>query len=255
MKRRKTSIIILSFCILFSLASFLSSKVNSVGTPFLPPSFNNLMGTDYLGRDLFSRTSRAGFFTLIISGLSLIWPIIGGLLLGGYTGLSQNKLSFWIMRFIDVLIPIPSIILAMLILMNQDRNLILVSLSVGIPQIPFFARQIRSFAMPARGKEYIDAAILFGSSPYRIIVKHIFPNIRTEIFALIVTTYSWVLINLTTLDFIGFLNDSEIFTWGGMIGKGRLYLNTAPWIVIFPALMIILTIIGTNNLLGTDEAR
>lgn len=217
-------------------------------SPFSPPSANHPFGTDQLGRDVWARTWEAGRLTLTISLIGTALAITIGLIIGTFSGYSGRRMDFILMRGVDVMLPIPSILLTMILLMAFSFSPAGIGVAVGLPLVPFFARQIRAFVLPLREKEFVRAAEIYGGGTWHILRQHIMLNISQEVGALAVTTFTWAMLNLSALDFMGLLGNTSIYTWGKMLNEGRLYLSAAPWLVFFPALILTGVVYGANRL-------
>lgn len=211
-------------------------------------SFVHPLGTDQLGQDIFSRLiygSRIsliiGFSTVAISGT--IGVILG--LVSGYFGRAVDAL---IMRFVEIQLAFPFILLALLVmaLFGQGlRNLIIVLSLTGWAT---YARVIRAETMAALGRPYVEAARTLGSSNVRIIVRHILPNVFAPVIVIATFSVALMIIQEAALSFLGLGVPPNVPSWGGMLADGRNYLTVAWWMGTLPGIAILLVVLGINLL-------
>ena len=213
----------------------------------LPPSAAHLLGTDHLGRDVFARAVYGARISLIV-GLSVaVVSIAIGLAIGLAAGY-WRRFDAVVMRFMDGLMAIPSILLAIALVSLNRASVGIVIVAITIPEVPRIVRLVRSVVLTVREMPYIEAAVSGGSPARKIILRHILPN---TIAPLIVQgtyiTASAILVE-AGLSFLGAGVPPEIPTWGNMIAGSRLYVGRAPWTIFAPGVLLALVILAVNLL-------
>ena len=210
-----------------------------------PPSGAHILGTDNYGRDLLSRIFNGARYTLLAAVVSVVVGLVVGAPLGVVCGYFGRKVDMIIMRFVDILLAFPPLILAMAIVSGLGPSLLNAAVAIGISYIPLFARMARSRAITVKNMEYVQSAIALGSSRLRIILTDVLPNSLTPLIvqATIYTGYGilWV----ASLSFIGLGAKLPTPEWGLMIAEGRQYIVSGEWwMTVFPGLFIMLGVIG-----------
>ncbi|MCD5978386.1 ABC transporter permease [Pseudomonas quasicaspiana] len=217
-----------------------------------PPSADFWLGTDAYGRDLFSRIVYGAQVSLMVGiGVTVLSILIGlplGLLAGYFRGLDAV-----LMRVMDGLMAIPGVLLAIAIVSLSSAGIWTVMIAIMIPEIPQVVRLVRSRVLSAREEPYVEAAVLMGTSTFRILLRHLMP---TTVAPLIVQgTYICASAILTEaiLSFLGAGIGTEIPSWGNIISEGRVYFQLKPSLVLWAGLALSLCILSIN-LLG-DSVR
>lgn len=218
-----------------------------------PPSLAHLFGTDYFGRDVFSVVVHGSRDSLLIGMASVL---IGGLLgsalgaLAGYRGGFTDKL---IMRFIEVLMTIPGILLALAIAASLGPSLFNIILAVSLASIPRYARVLRAQIMSIKERPYIMAAHATGTAEVSIFFHHILPNAWSPLLVMATIGLGTSILVGAGLSFLGLGVIKEIPDWGTLLSQGRGYVTVAWWMSTFPGLVITLLVVAVN-LLG-DRLR
>lgn len=206
------------------------------------------LGTDVLGRDIFSRIIYGARWTFLVSfsaaAISTVVGTLAGLAAGYYGGTVDGVIS----RLMDMQLAFPVILLALGVLAVAGPSLINMILVLGFVDWARYARVVRAATLSQRQNDYVEAARALGANPVRIAFSHILPNILSSV--LVMTTFSMALLLLTesALSFLGLGVAPPAATWGSMIGSGRDYLYQAWWIATMPGVMITLMVLAINFL-------
>jgi len=209
----------------------------------IPPSTEHWLGTDELGRDIFSRLIFGARISLGV-GLSMIIGIPIGLF-AGYLG---GRFDLVIMRIVEVLMAFPRILLAILIVTILGPGLRNMVIAVGVWTIPVFARLVRSKAISLREEEFAKAAEALGNSLLRIVFKHILPNCLGPIFVTATLSIASAILTEAGLSFLGLGVPPGTPSWGLMLSSARKFLRSQPYMATFPGLAIALTVLSFNFL-------
>ena len=216
-----------------------------------PPSGSHLLGTDRYGRDLFSRII-IGAQTTVFSALALVAGItIVGTVIGVICGYVGGWIDSLIMRISDIFLAFPEMVFAIAGVLNG--GIWSAAIAVGLIAWPRYARVARSQVLAMKNHQYMNAAKLMGTRWYKVILKHIMPNILGPIVVTAALDVGAMIMNLAGLSYLGLGVVPPTPEWGSMMSEGRSMLQTSPWIVLAPGLAIFITVI-IFNLLG-DTVR
>jgi len=213
------------------------------------PSAAYPMGTDFMGRDLFSRVVYGARTSLAVAfGATLL-----GVLFGVLIGLASGYLGGWVdlttQRFIDMLQALPTLILAMAMAAALGPSLVNTIIAIAIPKLPSIARVIRANTLSLREMPFVEAARAMGMSEMRIALRHILPNTLAPLIVLATAGLGTAILVEASLSFLGLGVPEPHPSWGRMLSESAAeYVRTAPWLVIFPGVAITLAVFGTNLL-------
>lgn len=218
-----------------------------------PPSGSHLLGTDRYGRDLFSRII-IGAQTTVFSALALVAGItIVGTVIGVICGYVGGWIDSLIMRISDIFLAFSEMVFAIAIAGVLNGGIWSAAIAVGLIAWPRYARVARSQVLAMKNHQYMNAAKLMGTRWYKVILKHIMPNILGPIVVTAALDVGAMIMNLAGLSYLGLGVVPPTPEWGSMMSEGRSMLQTSPWIVLAPGLAIFITVI-IFNLLG-DTVR
>lgn len=215
---------------------------------FIPPGASHPMGTDYLGRDIATRLMVGGRLSLSIGLLAVAIGLLIGVPLALISGYFGGWPDLIIQRITDVLLSFPSILLALGLVAVLGVGLQNVVVAVGISTVPQFVRVARSAVLTVKNHVYVEAARATGASHSRILFRHLLPNILAPIIVQATLGIGLAILNAAGLGFLGLGVQSPQAEWGTMLGEGRNYIFSAPYMTTFPGLAIFLAVLAFNLL-------
>ncbi|KMK77828.1 diguanylate cyclase [Alkalihalobacillus pseudalcaliphilus] len=213
---------------------------------FQGPSAEHWFGTDDKGRDILSRILDGTRLSLFIGISATFLGAVTGVILGILSGYYGRWLDSLIMRLCDVLLAFPGILLALAIISILGPSTMNVIIAVAFYAIPSFARIVRGSTLGVKKLEYIDAIKAVGATDFRIIFKHILPNIMSPIIVQTTLYIASAIITSSALSFLGLGTTPPDIEWGRMLSEGRSYIAQAPHITLFPGIAIVMVVIGFN---------
>jgi peptide/nickel transport system permease protein len=239
-------LLVLFSAVLFPDGGETMSLADRLNPPF--ESWSNIFGTDPLGRDILARVIVGGKISFMVG----ITAAIGSVIIGTFFGLVAGYYSGWwnvfLMRFADVQLALPFILLAMTVIAifgpGLDRMIILMIVSQWVQ----YARLVRGLVLSLREREYVLAARSYGLPDRKILFGHILPNVLGPIIILMTLNVATNILLESSLTFLGLGIDPLTPSWGGILADGRGYVQTAWWVTVFPGLAIMLTVLGLNLL-------
>jgi peptide/nickel transport system permease protein len=215
------------------------------------PSAHHLFGTDNYGRDLWTRVLYGSPTTIKATLIALGIALVAGLGLGILSGFLGGLVDGVLMRFIDVLLAIPGLLLALSIVTALGYGTMPVAVAVGVGIIPGFARTTRAEVLRVKTLPYIEAARAGGASWGRVLLRHILPNSWGPVAVLAVLDGGVAIIAIASLSFLGFGAAPPAAEWGTLIANGRDYLVTAWWLSLLPGLFVAVLVLSLNHISKT----
>jgi ABC-type dipeptide/oligopeptide/nickel transport system permease subunit len=217
-----------------------------VGMRLSAPGAEHLFGTDIHGRDLFSRVIAGGRYSISLGLATVLLSLTLGGLVGVALAFASGKIDDWGCRFLDVLLAFPAIILAIMVVSVLGVGLVNCVIAVAIAGVPRFARVVRGAALVVREQPYVEAARALGASDWRIMRRHLLPNVTSTLVVLGTLDLGNAILSTATLSFLGLGAQPPTPEWGTMLAGGREFMRYAPWTMIFPGLALFLIVMSVN---------
>ncbi len=247
--------LITTFIIIAILAPLISPHGASEvfpGSLRLPPFWSEggstefLLGTDDLGRDVLSRLIYGARVSLFVGVSIVIISTLVGTTLGLVSGYFGGKVDSVIMRFIDILMAYPSILLAIIVVSVIGPGMTNAIIAVAIVNIPSFTRLVRANVLEVKERQFVQASKTFGAGPIRIMVKEILPNCMATLIVQTTLGLSEGILSTAALGFLGLGVQPPTPEWGIMLSDARPYIESSPWLVTLPGLCILAVVLGLN---------
>jgi len=213
---------------------------------FGPPNFAHLFGSDQLGRDVLSRVIWGSRVSLGVGFSSVLITIVIGTAIGIAAGYGGGWIDGALMRLVDVVISIPVFMLLLTIVAIYGSNVALLITFIGLSAFPGAARIVRAEVLSLMPREFITASRVIGSSPWRIMVRHILPNLVPIIVVSATLRVGAAILTEAGLSYFGLGVPPPAPTWGGMVADGRTSLDLAWWVSTFPGIALLVVVIATN---------
>jgi ABC-type dipeptide/oligopeptide/nickel transport system permease subunit len=226
----------------FAHTSPLTNGDNSLAMP----SAAHLFGTDQLGRDIYSRVIYGAQPVLEASLGGVLLATLAGVAIGLIGGTAPRVLSIVVMRIVDVLLALPVLLIALILIATIGAGVKSIIFALGVAYTPGFARVVEASVRKLRSIEYVQAAKMFGSSGVRTAVRHLLPNLVTEVVVMVSSAVGWAVLTATTLSFLGLGVQLPNPDWGSDLAAGATSLSTAWWLSTFPGIAITVTILVAN---------
>jgi oligopeptide transport system permease protein len=211
-----------------------------------PPGAEHLLGTDILGRDLFTRILYGGRVSFAVGLCATLVSVIIGVAWGAVAGWNGGKTDIIMMRFVDIAYAFPFTIFVIILMVFFERSLLLLFIAIGAVEWLTMARIVRSQVMALKHQEFVDAAIGLGLRPHQILIRHIFPNIIGPVIVYTTLTVPAIMLLEAFLSYLGLGVQPPSSSWGILIREGTESMETYPWLLIFPAAVLSLTLFSLN---------
>lgn len=215
---------------------------------FIPPGAEHWFGTDQLGRDIFSRVLDGTKISLFVGLAAVAISLSAGVILGSLAGYFGGKLDTVIMRVMDMMLAIPSILLAIAFMAALGKGIDKAVIAIGLVSIPEYARIVRGSFLSIKEQDFVQAAKVIGNRHRRIIFRHILPNVISLIVVRATLGISTAVLDTAALGFLGLGVQPPFAEWGDMLGRARGFIFTAPYTLIFPGIAITVTVLAFNLL-------
>ncbi len=214
----------------------------------LPPGGAHVLGTDELGRDLVSRIVYGSRVSLQVGIIATVISAFVGIALGALAGYMGGKTDYVIQAAVDISWAFPTVLMAIFMVAVLGPGLVNVMIAVGLVYWGGYARVVRGQILSLREWDFVMAARCLGASPSRIITRHMLPNVIAPVIVMSSLMMGDAILIEATLSFLGMGAQPPVPSWGSILASGRAHMALAPWVMIFPGLAIMLTVLGFNLL-------
>jgi len=218
----------------------------NISQRLLPPSGENIFGTDQFGRDMFARIIHGARISLSLGLITISASLTVGAIIGSISGYYGGKIDGFFMRIMDVILAVPNILMAISIVAALGPGLGNLLIAMSVAQVPTFARVVRASIMPILGQEFIEAAKACGTKDSRIIFRHILPNAIGPIIVQATLGMATTILAISAMSFVGLGIEPPTPEWGAMLSEGRVHMRNYPHLVIIPGIAIVFAVMGLN---------
>lgn len=212
------------------------------------PSARHIFGTDQIGRDLFSRVVHGASLSLLSAVIAVAVGVCIGSLLGLLAGSVGGWLEIILMRFVDVIMAIPSLLLSLALIIVLGFGTINVAIAVGFASVASCARVMRSEVLRVRVSDYVEAATSLGVRRLRVLLEHVLPNSLPPVLVLAALDFGTAMLSVSSLSFLGYGAKPPTPEWGSLVASGRDFLDTGWWLTTLPGLVVVLTVLAANRI-------
>ncbi|NLP03919.1 MAG: ABC transporter permease subunit [Fibrobacter sp.] len=238
--------VLLTLCILAPLIAPYSVDAQDLSLGASPPGRSHFLGSDILGRDLFSRILYGGQISFAVGLCATLVSVLIGVSWGAIAGWVGGRTDVVMMRIVDIAYAFPFTIFVIILMVFFERSLLLLFAAIGAVEWLTMARIVRGQVMALKNQEFIDAAIGLGLSNFRIITRHILPNITGPIIVYATLTIPAVMLLEAFLSFLGLGVQPPASSWGILIREGAESMEEYPWLLIFPGAVLSATLFALN---------
>ncbi|EIV6706582.1 TPA: ABC transporter permease [Klebsiella aerogenes] len=218
------------------------------GAQRLAPQAGHWLGTDQLGRDVWSRIVYGAGHSLSAALAAVAMGLVFGTALGTVAGALGGRVEAVVMRIVDILLAIPSLLLSLTVIILLGFGTLNAAMAVGVAAIASFARLSRAEVVRIRHSDYVEAAYGSGGTFLAVFWRHILPNALSPVLAFATLQFGQAILALSTLSFLGYGTPPPVPEWGLLIAEGRNYLSTAWWLTTFPGIAVITVVLAANRI-------
>jgi peptide/nickel transport system permease protein len=233
--------VVVGICALFGLYFPMDPNATNLERKLLPPNSVNWLGTDNLGRDVFSRILQGSYISLTVGFIAVFVSLTIGVTVGAVSGYLGGWVDNVVMRIVDAIMCFPSFFLILTVVALLGPSIINIIVVIGLVSWTGTARLVRAEFLTLRETEYVRAARSIGQRDWKIILRHIMPNAAAPIFVTAVLGVPEAILTEAGLSYLGFGVQPPQATWGNIITDGKVYILDAWWLIIFPGLAIFIT--------------
>lgn len=213
-----------------------------------PPDGEHLLGTDQLGRDLFTRLVHGSSLTLRATALAVLVGLVAGSLTGLVSGAAGGWADSVLMRLTDVLLAVPGLLLSLALVTALGFGTVEVAVAVGVTSMAMFARIMRAEVLRVSRTTYVEAARAGGTRWYGVLLRHVLPNAAGPVLVYAAVDFGAVVLQVSSLSFLGYGARPPAPEWGSLVAGGRDYLATAWWLTTLPGLALAATVLAANRI-------
>ncbi len=224
------------------------SPTETVGPALQAPSAAHWFGTDATGRDVYARVVFGATQSVTAALIAVLVGLVFGSAIGVAAGAVGGALDEALMRLVDVLLAIPTLLLSLSVVILLGFGTANAAIAVGVTSVAVFARLARSQVVSVRASEYVEAAYGSGGTFFGVLWRHVLPNSLTPVIALAALQLGSAILQISTLGFLGYGAPPPTPEWGLLIAEGRNYVATAWWLTVLPGLVVVLVVIASNRL-------
>jgi peptide/nickel transport system permease protein len=214
----------------------------------LSPSARHPFGTDQLGRDLFTRVVYAASLSVRAAAIAVAIAFVAGSVLGLLAGFIGGWVDDVVMRIVDVMLAVPSILMSMALITVLGRGTVVVAVAVGVASVASVARTMRSEVLKVRQSDYVEASKAAGSRAWKTMFTHVLPNSSGPVIVLSTIEFGTALLSIAALSFLGYGEPPPTPEWGSLVSSGRDYMANAWWLVTAPGLVIVIVVLAINRI-------
>ena len=240
-------IVLIAFVIVAPLLATHDPMSTDTDSQRLPPHAAHILGTDALGRDVWSRVTTGGWRTFGVAALATVIALLPGIIGGLALSAAPRLIEHLADSSINAVLAFPSVVIALIVLTLLGQGVMPLAFAVGIAQIVPTVRVVRGAALAIRGAGYLESARSLGATPTRIVLFHVLPNIAPTLLAYAGVVFSYSLLNSAALSFLGLGGEPGVPDWGVMLAEGRQAFRSAPWIAFAPGVAITLSVMIVNR--------
>lgn len=219
------------------------------------PSLAHPLGTDQLGRDMYSRVVHGASLSLKATLIAVFIGLALGSLIGLIAGFIGGWIDFALMRVVDVALAIPSLLLSLAIITALGFGTVNVAIAVGLASVARFARVMRSEVMRVRGATFVESARAIGARRHYVLVRHVLPAAIGPAAVLAALDFGIAILAVSALSFLGYGANPPAPEWGSLVAGGRSYITTAWWLTVLPGLVVMAAVLATNRISRAVDAR
>lgn len=245
---RKVNYILLALFIIVCIFYYQDPYAMEESRILIAPNLKNILGCDNLGRDIFSRLLLGSFYTLSIAFLSVFLAVLTGVIIGSLAGYYGGVIDWIVMSIVEVIISIPSILIALGIIIILGTGFHSLIVAIFVIYIPRCVNVIRGLVKKEKNMEYVVVVKTYGVSNFRIIYRHILPNILKPISVAFTTGFAGAILTEAGLGYLGLGIQPPYPTWGNILNQSQSYFLSAPWFTLAPGLAIIFTVYQIKKL-------
>ncbi|ELW9545377.1 ABC transporter permease [Klebsiella aerogenes] len=244
--------LVMTVAVLMAFAPHWFTELNPLdgiaGAQRLAPQAGHWLGTDQLGRDVWSRIVYGAGHSLSAALAAVAMGLVVGTALGTVAGALGGRVEAVVMRIVDILLAIPSLLLSLTVIILLGFGTLNAAMAVGVAAIASFARLSRAEVVRIRHSDYVEAAYGSGGTFLAVFWRHILPNALSPVLAFATLQFGQAILALSTLSFLGYGTPPPVPEWGLLIAEGRNYLSTAWWLTTFPGIAVIAVVLAANRI-------